>query len=107
MPCSEASKIRLGYLRTSGSIADLRNPKAGQYGTPWREMPAGYGEKARLSRLFLFALFFHLFFDRHILKLTGFKHFAAFEALDELGVLLTTHDSYARMLTGQGCDPFW
>jgi len=61
-----------------------------------------------LSDLGLVALFFllHLFLDGHVLKLTGFKHIAAFEALHELRVLLATHDSYARMLTSQGSGPF-
>jgi hypothetical protein len=38
-------------------------------------------------------------FDDHVFKLAGFEDLAAFEALDEFGVLLTGYDLHTRVLT--------
>ena len=57
-----------------------------------------------LAALFLLL---HLLLDGHVLKLTGFKYIAAFEALDKLHVFLAAHHSHARVFTSQGAGPFW
>jgi len=39
-------------------------------------------------------------FDVHVLELARLEDLAALRALDELRILITTHDLYARMLAG-------
>jgi hypothetical protein len=39
-------------------------------------------------------------FDAHVLKFAGLENVAAFQAFDELGVILAAHNLHARVLAG-------